>query len=110
MAKRPTSVKIGNHDYAVSFGPIESDTSMFLYGRTSPRLTKIEINTDYVTASQQRDTLVHEILHAILGDVPHGLSDNKEERIVRCIAPMLLGVLRDNPDLVRFLREGATSG
>lgn len=48
----------------------------------------------------QRDTLVHETLHAI--SATYGVEWVKdEERMVTRLAPLLLQVLRDNPGLVR---------
>lgn len=60
---------------------------------------------------QERDTVLHEILHAILKmtaqrDRFQGKDDdNPEEEVVYSMAAALLAVLRQNPDLVAYLTE-----
>jgi len=56
---------------------------------------------DNMSLSSIRDTLVHELIHAIL---QHYEMDS--EKIVRVMTPALVTLLRDNPDLVRFITEG----
>lgn len=46
-----------------------------------------------------QDTLLHEIIHAILQAYE---MDN--EKLVRILTPALLGVVKDNPELVLFLQ------
>lgn len=53
-----------------------------------------------------RDTVLHELLHAVL--LQSGLSkrigdDDREEELVRGITPGVIGLLRDNPRLIEFL-------
>lgn len=47
------------------------------------------------THDNERDTLLHELIHAALAvtGVTHDLDDKEEERIVRAIAPVLNDVL-----------------
>lgn len=55
-----------------------------------------------------KETLLHEILHAAwFNAFPNAAEswDAYEERFIRAMAPVLLGVLRDNPALVRYLTE-----
>lgn len=53
----------------------------------------------------ERDTIVHEMVHLLLDSaslhdiIPH---DN-EEAFVRRLSPILLMILRDNPELVAYL-------
>jgi hypothetical protein len=55
----------------------------------------------------KQETLLHEVLHAIVatqgGVVPTAKGSELEEAFVSATSPMLLLVLRDNPDLVAFL-------
>lgn len=55
-----------------------------------------------------KERLLHEVLHA-LWDItfpdPVPSWDAYEERFVKHMAPVLLGLLRDNPTLVRYLTE-----
>jgi hypothetical protein len=51
-----------------------------------------------------REVLLHEVLHAIVGSSRMALwESDEEERIVAQLSPVLLNVLRTNPDLARFL-------
>jgi len=56
-----------------------------------------------------RDTVLHEVLHAILyvaGDSDvHGLAHEDEERLVRIVTPWLLAFMRDNPHVLAYLLE-----
>jgi hypothetical protein len=49
------------------------------------------------------DTIVHETLHAILGEMGMGWSHEDEERFVALFSPRLTAFLADNPDAVREL-------
>ena len=53
---------------------------------------------------QERDTLLHEVLHAALKVAGVRVGSSKsEEAMVRGLAPVLLDVLRSSPELVGFL-------
>jgi hypothetical protein len=59
---------------------------------------------------QLRDTLLHEILHAIiaqtgLAETSGPLHGDAEEQTVRALTPLLLHVLRENRALINFLIE-----
>lgn len=100
--KPPRSVRIGPHRWRIKRSAIDADPD--LYGRTVERRLTILLAPGSAP-SQLRDTLVHELLHAIwsqcaLGDLT---DDDGQERVVGSLAPWLLGALRDNPELVAFL-------
>lgn len=97
----PKVIKIGLHSYRVKPGVID-DSRGFLFGRTTSRATLIEVDHT-VAASQIRDTVLHEVLHAVINDFPHELDNDAEEALVRGLAPGVLAVLRDNPQLIAFL-------
>jgi Zn-dependent peptidase ImmA (M78 family) len=54
------------------------------------------------SASKQvlQDTVLHEILHAILQAY-----EKDNEKLVRLVTPALLAVIKDNPELVLFLQS-----
>ena len=56
---------------------------------------------------QERDTVLHEILHAAIKMTGHedDFRSSREEAVVYGISPVLLGVLRGNPHLVDWLTE-----
>lgn len=54
-----------------------------------------------------RDTLLHEATHALWTQttLDRTYTEEQEEHIIWALTPRLLGLLRDNPLLVRFLTE-----
>lgn len=67
----------------------------------------IEVTLGF-SALYTKETLLHEILHAAWERAFPGAADSwdaYEERFIRDMSPVLLGILRDNPTLVRYLTE-----
>jgi hypothetical protein len=66
---------------------------------------KVEINKD-MCEQQKAQSGVHELLHACFKQ--SGLTmlhDNKsEEEIVRRLEPLIYGLIRDNPQLVKYIQ------
>lgn len=61
---------------------------------------------DGISEDKCRETLLHEVLHAVIGTSripPFGHGEEVEEDFVSMLAPVLLDTLRDNPDLVNAL-------
>ena len=54
-----------------------------------------KIRVQKTTHDHERDTLLHELIHAAMAvtGVTHDLDDKEEERIVRAIAPVLNDIL-----------------
>jgi hypothetical protein len=52
-----------------------------------------------------RDTLLHEVMHACYAQTSFRGGDVDEEGIINALTPWLLGVLRDNPELIEFLTK-----
>lgn len=99
--KPPGKVVVGPFTYTVVVdeGRIPSD----LYGACDKGHHIISLHPNQ-SAQRLRVTLVHELLHALC-DVT-GVDDDKvEERVVTVLAPVLLGLLRGNPRLVKWLME-----
>jgi hypothetical protein len=94
----PLDVKIGPYQIVIDQheGYWNKD-DIRVYGEFDERASTINIDVD---ASPEiiRETLLHEILHAILG-----MYERDDEALVRLLSPMLLQVLRDNPKLVLAL-------
>lgn len=75
-------------------------------GRSSLAQQRIVVNAAQ-HAEQLQDTVLHEVIHACI----ISLGGGHHERLVGMLTPVLLDVLRSNPDLVAYLtrRIGATS-
>jgi hypothetical protein len=100
---QPTSVTICGQPFAVEWKDLGPDEM----GQTFVAHQRIEIDTD-LGPDQERDTLLHEICHAIVKLTGHRhttLTDKQEEAVVGCLAYALLGVLRANPALVAWMTE-----
>jgi hypothetical protein len=53
-----------------------------------------------------RDTVLHELMHAILAQAGHSRGgDEVEEALVGPLATGLVGVLQDNPEFAHWLTE-----
>lgn len=96
----PDAVLVGATRYTVE------SRDRKLFGRTDNRHSTIMVSSRQSGASA-RDTLLHEVLHAILWCSAAGrmlpLGDEDEERLVRLLTPWLLAVIRDNPELIDYL-------
>jgi hypothetical protein len=71
-------------------------------GLTEPHECKIWISTN-ISPQQMKDTLLHELVHAIDYEMHLGM----KERQVHCVATGILDMLNRNPQLVNCL--GLTS-
>jgi hypothetical protein len=105
----PPIIKIGPYHYTVHTSPdeiqrrIREEGGEELLGHHDSRELTITIDPEQAH-DQTADTLLHEILHAVVGMT--NLDDRfgrHEEEIVSRLTPALLSVIRDNPSLIRFL-------
>ena len=103
MTDVPKTVFIGAADYR-----IVEKRHFDLLGETENVDCRIKLRAKQAP-SCKRDTLLHEVLHAIIfcsGMVKtEDLSHEAEERLVRQLSPWILALLRDNPQLVSYLTE-----
>lgn len=102
MSRLPKLIYVGPFDFEV-----KQLADMDLLGETHSNDGLIDIKRKQSPANK-RDTLLHEVLHAIVfhSGLGHGLSHDDEERLVVTISPWILAVLRDNPALVDYLLAG----
>lgn len=81
----------------------ESEMNERLYGMGDYAKALIAIRPG-MAPGPERQTLVHEVLHQILRQSGiGGLTAEDEETIIRHLESGLLGVIRDNPELIRYL-------
>lgn len=108
-SKLPSSIKTAATEYTVhseanDFLAEEADEGdNILFGRTNHLKGTIHIRPG-ASASKQRETMMHEVLHTVcfVSGLSHEL--DAEEGLVRRLTPVLLQVIRDNPELVEYLR------
>lgn len=96
---KPATVKILGKAYSIEWvhpRDIGDD-----YGECRSHECLIKVSTEQ-HEEQQRDALLHEIVHAVDFEMDTKLS----ERAVRLIATGLLNMLRDNPLIVAYLTHG----
>jgi hypothetical protein len=106
----PKRVQVGPHRYrlvidADAMNRASAEHGTRLLGRCDNEQLLIVVDPRQAP-SQQRETVVHELLHAacdLAGLSEDALADDVEERVVRRLAPVLLQVLVDNPKLVAWL-------
>ena len=106
---RPDRVHVGPHQYDLVYD--KEAINRYSVERGDPCVGQCDSSDLLIiidpeqAESQIRDTLLHEVLHAccdLIGlscDVDHDI----EEKIILRLAPILLLVLRDNPELVTYL-------
>ncbi len=100
---RPETVTIIGQPFAIKWveekGELSDGDNL---GRTHVSKQRISITTDQGD-DQMRDTMIHELLHASLGMLGV-LSDREEqERVVAALSPVVLNILRANPDVTKWL-------
>ena len=102
-----TSLKVGARTFHVkpwAFKDAEDDGAV---GKMLLRTGDILIAEGHPDDSTA-DTILHESLHAILGEMGMGWSHDDEERFVALFCPRLTAFMADNPgavkELLRMLR------
>lgn len=97
----PKKVKIGPFWFSVEKTSLLEDK----VGMMDYRKQKIFIFDD-MNEDIMADTLLHEILHTIFyaSGVNEDFDHDGQERIVNTFATPLLQIIRDNPELVEFLK------
>ncbi len=100
----PTSLKIGAYDWTVeSVEDLrDKETGDRLYGQCDPSQLVIRMNADIEREQLVAETLWHEVLHAIWNFF-HLDAKEDEEAAVSCMSTGITMVMRDNPDLKKYL-------
>lgn len=97
----PAVVHVGPHVYEVREAPDMDDLGDISFENQEIRIRPVG------GRSQQQDSLLHEVLHALtdLTGVAYEIGGAEDEKLVRRLAPALLDVLRRNPALLRYLES-----
>jgi hypothetical protein len=73
---------------------VENSTALGTYIQEK---TEVQVKSG-MSLSAERNTLLHELMHAILQEY-----ELDAEELVRVVTPALLALLRENPELVTYL-------
>lgn len=106
MSKLPESVELVGQHFAIE--EVDKDAGVLRdgdaigVGRSMLTQQRLLIGGEQ-GVDQTRDTLLHEILHALVGIVGMFDKAKDEERVVAGLTPLLLDALRRNPKVVAYL-------
>lgn len=98
----PTSVKVGAHVYNV-FRKSAVELGEDNLGHCDSAALQIWVKKR-LRISKAQEILLHEILHAITLQALGCERPYTDEEFITVIAPILLQVLRENPELLEYLR------
>lgn len=112
MLKPPTHIKVGAAVYRVKSSKRAWKRRLSKSGEahTTRGATSVHKHTIWTDPSGAealvRETLLHEVLHALFDDSGWFAEDDEnEEAIIRALSPRLYAVLVENPLLVAYLSE-----
>lgn len=88
------SIIVGGIVYDVEFKELDSEEGIQL-GWCNYAKTKLEINNHNINEQKQKQTVIHEMTHAIIHEAGLGFGED-EERVVNHIGLVLYQVLKDN--------------
>lgn len=97
--RRPARVSIAGRRWRIEY-PRRTESNV--YGMTYYDEHRIVIR-DGLLPIEEADTLIHEVMHALIASAGLTIPDTEEEPIVRAIASTLTGVLADNPSFRRYI-------
>lgn len=100
---RPDTVIVLGQPFAITW--VDNDDPLARHGqvgRTQTAQQKISLDAT-IGEDQQKDTLLHEMLHASLRILGFDISDKLEERVIAAMTPVLLDMLRANPQVTKWL-------
>jgi hypothetical protein len=105
--KRPARSRFMGQTYRVAFespDKVVNDEGSACYGTTEHDANRIQV-CDNLGHDKERDTVLHECLHQILTLGGLGLEDEVEERLCTFLGTALIGHMRDNPGIWRYLNQ-----
>ena len=96
----PKSLRIIGKDYSVETSKKIDYGDDILHGMCIDTKCKIQISTED-DKQQQKDTLIHEAIHAIDYAMDIGL----KEKQVRLLGTAIYSLLNENPELIEWILE-----
>ena len=97
----PRKVKVGPHVYSILRKPASE-----LQGLGLCDFDSLQISVRRrLRKSKAQEILLHEILHALILQALDTEEKHDDEAFVVVVAPLLLQVIQDNPDLLAYLTQ-----
>lgn len=116
ISKQLDKVKIGFADIKIErVDPSFRKSNTDCWGQYIARENKIEIQKE-IDGIDYANTLLHEIMHACVylsslnSDGGALKEEDNEEQVTNSLTNWLMGVFRDNPELLDIIKDGVTSG
>lgn len=105
----PPSVRVGPYVFTVAVVDQYDEEDPFGWTDWKRELIVVDRNLPAIT---RRDTLLHEVLHVVnwASGLQERLGVDEEELVTRQLSPWLLMLMRDNPELIKFLQGGDLVG
>lgn len=101
--KLPALLRLAGWDWRVRRAKMADGA----YGEADP-VTRVMTISPKQPRLDELDTVLHETFHAVLRSQGRPYDPGPEELYVQALATGLVGALRDNPDLLRYLNESLT--
>ena len=98
----PKTIKVGPHVYSVLRKP--ASTLGENIGHCDSSSLQIWVK-QRLRKSKAQEILLHEILHALILQALDTEEKHDDEAFVVVVAPLLLQVIQDNPDLLAYLTQ-----
>jgi hypothetical protein len=96
----PSSIKVGPHTYSILRKPSQAMGDSL--GNCDFTILEIWVKAR-LRRTKSQEILLHELLHACTHPSFNGDEKMDDESFVNAVAPVLLQVLQDNPELVSYL-------
>jgi hypothetical protein len=102
---RPKNIKIGPYTYEISFKDKKAKISKLLERVGETHFQDLLIWVKPGKHMVERETLMHETLHAIfaISGITNRFTYEEEEEIVASLSPYIMMVILDNPEVLEFL-------
>lgn len=101
-AKMPKAVKVGAHTYSVVRPKSPKDGDTEVDGLCEDYELRLTVRSG-LKRSRAQETAIHELLHTCTDGTDVAI--DIEEKLVGMIAPKLLQIIKDNPELMEYLRS-----
>lgn len=107
MDNLPKSVRVGPHD--IRFTSLSTADAAHCWAQFSQDDLTIELMGKYPSGSMAADAILHELFHAIFliatlkDETLRGVQS--EERIVSSFGTYFAQIIRDNPELIKWMLE-----